>query len=74
MELDPLPVVPNLPTPPLTPGPSTDHGRTAIPEPTHPSDDPEMVYELDNDQLSSDPSSLATNPRTEVRSRRSLIT
>ena len=65
MELDPPPVVPSLPTPPLTPGSSpADHA----------SDDPEMVYELDHDDQvssSSDPSLLAMAcPRTEVRSRR----
>lgn len=78
MELDPPPVVvqPSLPTPPLTPSFSADYAHhPAMTEPTHASsatDDPEMVYELDND-LPSDPSSPATPLRrteTEVRSRR----
>lgn len=86
MDLDPPPVVvvPSLPTPPLTPSFSADyahHPAMAMTEPTHDArrqsatDDPEMVYELDNGLTIGDPSSLATRTETEVRSRRlSLIT
>jgi len=74
MDLDPPPIVASLPTPPLTPGSSADHGHSPIPPELtqQASDHPEMVYELDNDEelTSDDASSLATSPRTEVGSHR----
>ena len=83
MDLDPPPVVAPLPTPPPTPVSLTDHyqstsvsmSASAIPEllpPPQASDEPEpeMVFQLDNDEVSTCPSSLAASPRTEVTSHR----
>jgi len=79
MELDHPPLVlAALPTPPPTPSPaqrsSTDHyQQSVIPEPSLAGDesDPDMVFELDSDEVSSCcPSSLSASPRTEVTSHR----
>lgn len=76
MELDPPPILATLPTPPPTPRPlsSTDHyhyqSAETIPEPSEAGNEPEMVFELDNEEVSSLPSSLAASPRSEVTSHR----
>jgi hypothetical protein len=74
MELDPPPVLAALPTPPPTPGPRTgphsssdSYQQSAIPEPSQVDDEPEpeMVFELDSDEVSS-----CIHPRTEVTTHR----